>query len=58
LCAAVVTVVNAILAGGVARQLGDGNSALRAVVINGLKPAERLNALASDPIGSDSLGLA
>jgi hypothetical protein len=53
-----VTVVNAIAARDVALQLGDGNSALPAVVINELKPAERLTAFASDPIGSVTVGLA
>ena len=40
------------------RQLGDGNSVLPVVVINGLKPAERLTAFASDPIGSGTVVLA
>ena len=58
MCAAVVTVVNAIAARGAVLRLDDGNSALPAVVISGLKPAEKLTAFASDPIGSDSVGLA
>lgn len=58
LCAAVVTVVNAIAARDAARRLGNSNSARPAVAINGLKLAERLTDFASDPTDSDNVGLA
>jgi hypothetical protein len=51
-------VVNAIAAKDVARQLGDGNSALPAVVTNGPPLPETLTAFASNPIGGDTVGLA
>lgn len=58
LCAAVATVVNAIAAPRVGRQLGGSSGAPPTVAISGRKRADTLISFASARTGSGTVGLA